>query len=694
MTQGPVSRLATIVAVDAAGYSHQSEVDETVAVREVAALRERVSAAAVEHGGRMFNTAGDGFMLEFPSASGALACAEDLLATSRVPLRIGIHLGEVFEGAGGDLLGRGVNVAARLREIAEPGALRLSGDVKNALPTPTDARLARRGTVRLGKMDARIETFAIAGTWRDRPWRALLHNRAAWIAVFAILAVGIAAAAAPRFFRPVNERVAVLDFATIGDPALEDFAEGLSSQIVGVMSVNDLQAIPHTGSEAFRAAGLGPSAREIGAAFVLDGAVRTDGDQLHVSMLIVDARSNVTLWSNEYRRSAAESAFMQEQLAARVSDILRCALVARRPRTGEIGAETLSIFLRSCDRMQRYDQGLEEMHEAARRITERAPRFSQGWSMLAMASALAIRTATPENAERLRQEARAAASRATALDRDNAEADLALSLALPEHDWSGREALIARALAKQPDSPDAHIFQGNFLAQVGRLEEALAHYRRAVALDPLSPIPWADMLPLLSGTGRMSELQVLRDRLYRTWPDSPSVWYNRFNNSVFARQPDIALAILENETAPITMEQPMREAWRRFLLALRANDRQALRAAVAHIADMARRREFDMPRSMSAASLVGEVDVGFSLAEAYFVRGEGVGIVSGAPVAGGHRFFLFLRPGEAMRRDPRFIVLARQLGLVDYWRQTGKWPDYCAEPDLPYDCQAEAARAA
>lgn len=695
MTAGSAGRLATIVAVDAAGYSHQSEVDETVAVREITALRERVEECASRHGGRVFNTAGDGFMLEFSAASSALGCAEELLTASRVPLRIGIHLGEVFEGAGGDLLGRGVNVAARLRELAEPGALRVSGDFKNALPAPLDLRLASRGAVRLGKMDARIDTFAIAGAWRARPWRALLQSRRRVLAAAAVLAAaGLAAvgAAASRLVLPVNERVAVLDFATDGEATLERFSDALSSQIVGTMSVNDLQAIPHAGSEEFRAAGLGPSARRIGAGFVLDGAVRQEGETLAVNVQLVDARSNVTLWSNDFRRAAAEGAAMQEQLAARVTDILRCALISRRPRAGPIDRETLALFLRTCDRMQRYDQGPEEMHEAARQIVERAPRFSRGWSMLAMASALAARRAPPQRAEALREEAESAAARARGLDRRNAESDLALSLILPEQAWREREALLQRALASEPDLPEAHIFRGDFLAEVGRLREALPHYRRAVALDPLSPLPWAAMLPALSATGQLEEAGALRARLYRVWPDSASVWYNRFNNAVFAGQASEALATLNNEDSPLAIEQPVREAWRSFLTAHRAGDRRALRAAVERIAEMARRSEFDMPRAISTASLVGELDIGFDLANAYYVGGVGTVAVGRDPVAGGHRSFLFLRPGTPMRRDPRFIALARGRGLVDYWTRSGIWPDYCAQPDLPYDCRAVAAR--
>jgi tetratricopeptide (TPR) repeat protein len=413
---------------------------------------------------------------------------------------------------------------------------------------------------------------------------------------------------------------------------------------------------------------------------------------LQVDVSLVDAKTSVTLWSNEYRRSVDEGEQMQEQLATHVADVLRCALVSRRPRAGDIDPDTLGIFLRACDRMQRYDQGPEVLLEAARQVTERAPRFSRGWSMLAMASAVAALRAQPDRVEELRQNARIAADRAKALDRRNAESDLALSLILSPYDWSARQALIARALENEPNSADANVFQGNLLAETGRVRDSLTFYRRAVALDPLSPVAWAAMLPALGQLGEFTEARALRDRMHRTWPDSPSVWYNRLNNSTFGRDPNAALAVLDTvDSSPIRMEQPVRSAWRAYLVAMRDNDAAGMRAGARRLAELARSGAFDMPRSISAASLAGDVDAGFALAEEYFggVQSSGFGR---APISGGHRSFLFLRPGAAMRRDVRFMALADRLGLVDYWTQTERWPDFCAEPDLPYDCRAEAAR--
>ncbi|MCR6643576.1 MAG: adenylate/guanylate cyclase domain-containing protein [Terricaulis sp.] len=166
--EGPAGakRLAAIVAIDAAGYSRQSEIDESVAIREISALSERIRAAAAAHGGRVFNTAGDGFMLEFGGAPGALAAAEEIISNNRVPVRIGVHLGQVTQTPDEDLLGRGVNIAARLQGLAKPGEVLVSADVKNAAPPEVAARLASRGGVQLNKMRERIEVFSLSAAWK------------------------------------------------------------------------------------------------------------------------------------------------------------------------------------------------------------------------------------------------------------------------------------------------------------------------------------------------------------------------------------------------------------------------------------------------------------------------------------------------------------------------------------------------
>lgn len=157
-------RLATILALDMAGFSSRTETDEKAAIAAVAALRGRVGAAATAHGGRIFNSAGDGFMLEFAAASEALLAALDLLTKAppdAPPIRIGVHIGEVAVGESGDLLGHGVNVAARLEALAQPGMAIVSRAAADLVRGELHARLVPRGRVALDKMDETIDVLAL-----------------------------------------------------------------------------------------------------------------------------------------------------------------------------------------------------------------------------------------------------------------------------------------------------------------------------------------------------------------------------------------------------------------------------------------------------------------------------------------------------------------------------------------------------
>src|SRR5262245_45930271 len=153
-------KLATIVALDVAGYSARTEADEARTTAEVAALRKDVEAIAQRHGGRVFNTAGDGFMLEFPSSLLAVEASFELAETCRPQVRVGVHLGDVMVQPNGDLLGHGVNVTARLMAQANPGTVLISADVRRMMRGPLAQSLHSRGTIKLPKMSETIEVFA------------------------------------------------------------------------------------------------------------------------------------------------------------------------------------------------------------------------------------------------------------------------------------------------------------------------------------------------------------------------------------------------------------------------------------------------------------------------------------------------------------------------------------------------------
>ncbi|MGD9980596.1 MAG: hypothetical protein AB7H66_02465 [Hyphomonadaceae bacterium] len=191
-------KLTTILAVDAVGYSAAAERDQVGAARRVAALRARVYELAEAHGGRVFNTAGDGFMLDFPLASSAVRAAVTLLEETAAPaaalprVRAGAHLGEVMV-TGGDLMGHGVNVAARLVAQAAPNALVISDALKSQLRGEIDARFTPLGPIQLPRMRETVHahTFTPGAAKSDWRRRGMTLAKRRW----RVLAIGAAAAA-------------------------------------------------------------------------------------------------------------------------------------------------------------------------------------------------------------------------------------------------------------------------------------------------------------------------------------------------------------------------------------------------------------------------------------------------------------------------------------------------------------------
>ena len=157
-------RLASIVAIDIVGFSTMSEKDQRNAARKVENFRARVEQVAEANGGRLFNTAGDGFMLEFGSAGQALAAVQDILdkrGKGEPPIRVGAHVGDVVVTATNDLLGHGVNVAARLQALAEPGTALVSAEFRSMARTSPSAAFQSRGRQPLENIEQRVQTFEI-----------------------------------------------------------------------------------------------------------------------------------------------------------------------------------------------------------------------------------------------------------------------------------------------------------------------------------------------------------------------------------------------------------------------------------------------------------------------------------------------------------------------------------------------------
>lgn len=572
----------------------------------------------------------------------------------------------------------GIPVARELPASLTSLAYRQAIEVR---PDPDfHADAARLVSALRGMLDPASQATAPAQPRASRNFRSSKGWVAAGITAVLLATVGLLALPLLRNAGP--ERVVVLDFRQEA-AAPANFAHGLGEHIRAALAASQVHTLAQADAEDFRGPRITASARRHGVSFVLDGSVQREGEELRVGMQLSDARANQALWSREYRRVAAESALLQEQVAAHAADVLRCALISRRPNAGAIDLDTLAIFLRACDQVQRFDGAQENMIASSWEVTRRAPRFSRGWSMLAMANAYASRAAPPERRAGLRADTEQAAVRALELDDTNEEALLARSVALPLLGaWAARARLIDQAATLDPRSAPALLLRAELYSETGRIAEALGEYRQASAIDPLAPSYWAGQIPLLAALGRDTELAALHERLYRTWPTSPSALFNRFNNYVY-QQGGAAEALRMLDSGQV----PANPLLRRYLEANLRHDLSGQQAAVAAIAQAARSGDFDVPPAIALASVSGNIDTAFELADRHFSSSDGEVAVD-QPSTGASRFFLFLISTANMRRDPRFLELADRLGLRAYWQETGRWPDFCADAALPVPCHS------
>ena len=370
--------------------------------------------------------------------------------------------------------------------------------------------------------------------------------------------------------------------------------------------------------------------------------------------------------------------------------MLDCGSRALRPSGGLKDPDALSSYLKACDLFQISGNQFDpdptfQLFAALRRVIAASPDFAPAHSDLAKYEAYFAHYGvfSADQTVTLRKEAHAEADRALALDPKNADAYVALAFLVPRPGWAERERLLHKALSADPDWPHANGFLGILLSEVGRLQEAAAYMERASAANPLSPdLGWtAQSADALSAAGRNDDADRVVAQLIKLWPADQDVWNARMSIAENTGRWDQASALLRDPGRPHFYQSSDVVDFERLFRA--AKSRSPAQVAAARRTEMKRATTPALINSsIIGLSILGDVDDAFKLASSPASKALGDGPYE----------VLFLPTTLPMRRNPRFMALAEKLGLVDYWRSTGKWPDFCSEPGLPYDCKAEAAK--
>ena len=444
-------KLAAILVSDVVGYSRLAGADEDRILARLRALRSDLIDPIISvHRGRVVKRTGDGAIVEFRSVVDAVRCAIEvqdgmlernagLAPERRIEFRIGIHLGDVVEESDGDLMGDGVNIAARIESLAKPGAICLSEDAYRQIKSRLDLAVSDLGERQLKNIAEPIRVYSLEV---GKP--ALVKQ---------------AERARPSSHpAPPRLSIVVLPFANLGgDPEQEHFVDGVTeslttdlSRLSGATVIARNTAFTYKGKHI----DIKQIGRDLNIRYVLEGSVQRGGDRLRVNVQLIDAETGAHLWAERFDKPVADLFDMQDEIVARLANTLNAELTALEARRAEQSPNP--------DSMDHYFQGM----------------------------AWANKGVTPHNFTK----ARACFESALALDPGNVDALVGVGMVDSKMVGSGladdrvarlasAEAALNEALSLAPNHPWAHTWMGLTYIHTHRAQQTIAEAERALALD-------------------------------------------------------------------------------------------------------------------------------------------------------------------------------------------------------------------
>jgi TolB-like protein/class 3 adenylate cyclase/Tfp pilus assembly protein PilF len=488
-------KLAAILVADVVGFSRLAGAEEERTLSRLRGLRsDLIDPAIAAHHGRIVKRTGDGSIIEFRSVVDAVRCAIEvqdglidrnagLPPERRIEFRVGIHVGDVVEEADGDLMGDGVNIAARLEGIAKPGAICLSEQAYWQVKGRLELAVADLGPIELKNIAEPIRVYSLE--------------------VGKLAEVKPAKAAATEKPAPPRLSLVVLPFANIGgDPAHEHFVDGVTeslttdlSRMRGAFVIGRNTAFTYKG----KAVDLKQIGRELNVRYVLEGSVQRGGGRMRVNVQLIEAETGAHLWAERFDKPVANLFDMQDEIVSRIANQLQAELIDAEARRAERTPNP--------DSMDLYFQGLAVLN----------------------------RGFTPE----LLARARGFFGRALALDGGNVDALVGLgtvdaaagSTHRTDHPaplLAAAEANLAKALALAPNHAIAHRVMGYLLCETNRANRGVEELERALAIDPNAARAHAckGLAKMLIGKADETEAHVLEALRLSPRDTFVSLWFS------------------------------------------------------------------------------------------------------------------------------------------------------------------------
>ena len=474
---GETRKLAAILVADVVGYSRLAAADEDRTLARLRGLRsDLIDPAVAAHHGRIVKRTGDGLIAEFRSVVDAVRCAIEIqiamvernagvAADKRVEFRIGVHLGDVVEEADGDLMGDGVNIAARLESIANPGAICLSEDAYRQVKGRLDLAVTDLGQTQLKNIADPIRVYSLEVSQpapaRAKPAPVLAPERSD----------------APRL------SIVVLPFANIGgDPEQEYFVDGVTeslttdlSRISGAFVIGRNTAFTFKGKHV----DLKQVGRELNVRYVLEGSVQRAGNRMRVNVQLIEAETGAHLWAERFDKLVADFFDMQDEIVSRLANRLGHELAVAEARRAEraVNPDSMDHYFLGQAHLKKGITA-EHQHKARSHFDRALDLDPENVGALVMRAwvdlTVAVHLYTEDRPERLR----------------SAEADL------------------GKALRLRPETADAHIALGLLRLNTNRVDQGVAECERGLAIDRNHPHAHALIGVGKNLTGRYEETEV------------------------------------------------------------------------------------------------------------------------------------------------------------------------------------------
>ena len=533
-TQGVKRKLSVILSADVEGYSRLMAEDEVATVRTLTAYREVMTSLIQQHRGRVVDSPGDNVLAEFTSVVDGVQCAvtvqkelqarnTELPEDRRMEFRIGINLGDVIEEED-RIYGDGVNIAARLEALADPGGICISktafdqietklplgyeylGEqpVKN-IPKPVGAyRVLMEPRVTVAE---EIEKEKAVPVWRRKAMLAggatlVLAVIAALIWNFYFRRPPMEVASVEKMAYPLPDKpsIAVLPFVNMSDdPKQEFFSDGVTEEIITALSKTPKMFViarNSTFSYKGKPVKVNQVAEELGVRYVLEGSVRKAGDRVRITAQLIDALTGHHLWAERYDKDLKDIFTLQDEITMKIIAALQVKLTqGEEARLSAKGTDNLEAYLKCLQAKEHVGHVNKEDNALAKQLAEEAialdPEFSEAYRVLGSTHWMDIIVGSSKSPKESLKRAFELTKKAIALDESNATAHGTLGwlfVLKRQHDKGIAEA--ERAVALDPNSAFANFNMGRVLRFAGRPEEAIAWHKKAIRQDPMPSGPY------------------------------------------------------------------------------------------------------------------------------------------------------------------------------------------------------------